>query len=376
MNPILWTPAPETVEATAMARFRDRFAERIGRPLADWEAFWQASVDELETFWLQVWEELGVVAAAPPARVLRRADTMAEAGWFEGARLNFAQNLLRRDDASPALIFHGEDGRRRELSWAALQAETAALQRTLAEAGVGAGDRVAAVLPNMPETIVGMLATAALGATWSSCSPDFGIQGILDRFGQIAPKVLIGTDGYHYAGKAIDIRSKLHEVATALPSLTRLVVVRYLDGTADVTTLPHAVAYDEIRVDEQARPAFDPVPFTQPLYILYSSGTTGKPKAIVHGVGGTLLQHLKEHKLHGDLRPGERLFYFTTCGWMMWNWLASGLAAEATLVLYDGSPFHPGPERLFELAEAEKIARLRHERQIHRRGEKVRPAPA
>jgi len=221
---------------------------------------------------------------------------------------------------------------------------------------VGVGDRVAAVVANIPEAVIGMLATAALGGTWSSCSPDFGVQGILDRFGQIEPKVLVAVDGYHYAGKPIDIRAKIAEVVRALPSVERVIVVRYLEPGADLEGIPRALAWDAVAVDPAARPRFAPVPFEQPLYILYSSGTTGKPKAIVHGVGGTLVQHLKEHKLHGDVKPGERLFYFTTCGWMMWNWMASGLAAEATLLLYDGSPFHPGPARLFELAEVEGMA--------------------
>ena len=356
MNPILWSPDPNAAAATAMAGFQRRFAERVGRPLPDWESFWRASVDEVEAFWGQVWEELGVVADTPPKRVLTDGDRMPGARWFEGARLNFARNLLKRDDATPAVIGHGEDGRRTEVSWAELQARVAAIEDVLAEAGVGAGDRVGAVVANIPEAVIAMLATAARGATWSSCSPDFGVQGILDRFGQIAPKVLVAVDGYHYAGKRIDIRAKLEDVVAALPSVERVLVVRYLDPGADVANVAKALAWDAVAVDPAARPRFTPVPFDQPLYILYSSGTTGKPKAIVHGVGGTLVQHLKEHKLHGDLKPGERLFYFTTCGWMMWNWMVTGLAAEATLLLYDGSPFHPGPERLFALAEAEGMA--------------------
>ncbi len=355
MNPILWQPRPEDAAKTAMASFGERFARRIGRPLDGWETLWQASVEAPEAFWEQVWQDLGVRARAPYTAVLRDADRMPGARWFPGARLNFAENLLRRDDATPALVAHGEDGRRRELSWAELQAEVAAVAHELAASGVGVGDRVAAVIANIPEAVVAMLATASLGATWSSCSPDFGVQGVLDRFGQIEPTVLVAVDGYHYAGRRIDIRAKVEQVARALPALRRVLVVRYLDPAADIGAIPAALAYDAIAVDPAARPSFEPVPFDQPLYVLYSSGTTGKPKAIVHGVGGTLLQHLKEHRLHGDLKPGERFFYFTTCGWMMWNWLASGLAAEATLVLFDGSPFHPGPERLFALAEAEGI---------------------
>jgi acetoacetyl-CoA synthetase len=356
MNPVLWSPDPNEAAATTMAGFRRRFGERLGRPLEDWESFWRASVDDLPAFWGQVWDELGVVADTPPTRVLTDGDRMPGARWFADARLNFARNLLRRDDATPALIAHGEDGRRREVGWSELQARVAAIAGTFAEVGVGVGDRVAAVVANIPEAVIGMLATSARGGTWSSCSPDFGVQGILDRFGQIEPKVLVAVDGYHYAGKPIDIRAKLREVVRALPSVERVLVVRYLDPAADLDPIPRALAWDAVAVDPAARPRFTPVPFEQPLYILYSSGTTGKPKAIVHGVGGTLVQHLKEHKLHGDVKPGERVFYFTTCGWMMWNWIVSALAAEATLLLYDGSPFHPGPERLFALAETEGMA--------------------
>ncbi|MEO1091069.1 MAG: acetoacetate--CoA ligase [Pseudomonadota bacterium] len=352
MNPILWEPAPERAETSRMATFRDRLGSRLGRGLADWDALWEASVEHPVAFWEQLWQDFDVRSHAPYTDVLVDGDRMPGAQWFVGARLNFAENLLRRDDDTAAIIAEGEDGRRLEMSWAELQARVAAVQIVLAEAGVGRGDRVAAVMPNIAETVVAMLATTSLGATWSSCSPDFGVQGILDRFGQIEPKVLITVDGYHYAGKTVDVRAKLQQVAASLPSLQRLLVVRYADADAVVDGLPHALAYDGIPVDPAARPCFVPVPFEHPLYVLYSSGTTGKPKAIVHGTGGVLLQHLKEHGLHGDLRPGDRLFYFTTCGWMMWNWLVSGLALEATIVLYDGSPFHPGPERMFVLAES------------------------
>ncbi len=353
MNPILWQPTSDALATSAMGRFQQRFGDRLGRPLGDWPSLWRASVDHQEDFWALVWEDLGVIADAPYTEALRDGALMPGATWFPGTTLNFARNLLRLDNARPAIIAYGEDGRREEVTWAGLQARVAALQAVLADAGVGPGDRVAAVLPNVPEAIIGMLATATLGGTWSSCSPDFGIQGILDRFGQIEPKVLMAADGYHYAGKAIDIRDKVATARRALPSVRQLVLVRYLDSAARLESIDDAIALDTVAVDPEARPSFASVPFAQPLYVLYSSGTTGKPKAIVHGVGGTLLQHLKEHKLHGDLKPGERLFYFTTCGWMMWNWLASGLASEATLVLFDGSPFHPGPERLFDLvAEA------------------------
>ncbi len=355
MNPILWKPSPAAMRNSMVWAFKERFAQRLGRDLDDWEALWQASVDHPAAFWEEVWRDGSVVAHAPYRHVLTHPERMPRARWFEGATLNFAENLLRRDDTSPAIVAHGEDGRRTEIAWHELQARVAALEAALSDAGVVAGDRVAGIVPNIPEAAIAMLATAALGATWSSCSPDFGVQGVLDRFGQIEPKVLVAVDGYHYAGKSLDIRAKVAEVAKALPSLRRVVVHRYLDEAADLATIPHSLAWDTLPHDPSARPSFVAVPFDHPLYVLYSSGTTGKPKAIVHGTGGVLLQHLKEHRLHGDLTPGERLFYFTTCGWMMWNWLVSGLACGATLVLFDGSPFHPGPERLFDLAEQEGV---------------------
>ena len=283
---------------------------------------------------------------------------MPDAQWFPGATLNFAEHLLRRRDGHPALVAVGEDGSREQLSHAQLAAHVAGLQRALHNAGVGIGDRVAAFMPNTWQTVVGVLATASLGATWSSCSPDFGTQGFIDRFGQIEPKVLIAAAGYRYAGKRIDLTDKLNEILPQLPSLERLVIVPYSRVEARPTDYKSAALTTLWQDFYQpgGAPQFTPVPFDQPLYILYSSGTTGVPKCIVHGVGGTLLQHVKELGLHTDLGPDDTLFYYTTCGWMMWNWLISGLALGATLVLYDGSPFHPEPARLIDLIDAEDIS--------------------
>ena len=277
------------------------------------------------------------------------------ATWFAGTRLNFAENLLRGTGVGPAIIAWDERGRRRELSWDQLRAEVARVADGLRAAGIVAGDRVAGFMPNLPEAIVAMLAATSLGATWSSCSPDFGIRGVLDRFGQIAPKVLFTVDGYCYGGKTLDSIGRIAGILESLPSVTCVVVVANVSPRPDLARLPAARHYEEFGGPD-ATLRFERLPFDHPLYILYSSGTTGVPKCIVHGAGGTLLQHLKEHQLHSDVHPGERLFFFTTCGWMMWNWLASALASQVTVVLFDGSPFHPDEGVLWRLASEERVA--------------------
>jgi acetoacetyl-CoA synthetase len=352
MSEILWRPSAERAAATQIAALaREQGFE--GPDAVD--RLWRWSVENPEAFWRRVWELGGVKASRPADAVLENPAAMPGAKWFPGARLNFAENLLRRDDATPALIFAGEDGSRRELSWADLRREVRALAAALAADGVGVGDRVAGYMPNIPETIVAMLATTALGAVWSSASPDFGVDGVLDRFGQIGPKVLVSVDGYRYAGKAIDIRDKVARVADGLPGLRRAVLVPFLDPGADPGPVAGGVMHADYKKADAPPLAFAQLPFDHPVYILYSSGTTGKPKAIVHGAGGTLLQHVKEHRFHCDTRPGDRVFYFTTCGWMMWNWLVGGLACEETLVLFDGSPFHPKPDVLWDMAAAERV---------------------
>ena len=352
----LWRPSEARMATHPMTRFRAAAAGRAGRALPDHDALHAWSLEDRAGFWDLVWDFGGVVGDKGE-RHLVDGDRMPGARFFPDATLNFAENLLKKTGAEDALVFWGEERVKRRLSWDGLHALVSRLQQALVAAGVGPGDRVAAMMPNMPETIAAMLATASIGAVWSSCSPDFGPRGVLDRFGQIEPTVFIACDGYYYAGKTIDIAAKLQEIVPALPSLKAAVIVPYL-GTASAVaaSLPKGVALDDLIAPFAAKAvAFTPMPFGAPLYVMFSSGTTGVPKCIVHSAGGTLLQHIKEIHLHCGIGDGDRLFYFTTCGWMMWNWLASGLATGATLLLYDGSPFHPDGNILFDYADAERM---------------------
>ena len=357
----LWTPTPQRVENALITAFARRVETRHGFRFADYPALWRWSIDRPERFWGEVWDDGGILGRRGE-RVLVDASRMPGAKYFPDATLNYARNLIeRRDpgDAGDALVFRGEDKARSRLSHAALRDAVSRFAQALAAAGVVQGDRVAAMMPNLPETIVAMLGGASRGAIWSSCSPDFGVQGVLDRFGQIEPKVLVTVDGYWYNGKPVAILDKVADIVAKLPSVERVVVVPYLGaaaGPGDPAPVRGALAWEDFIAPHAPAPIeYAELPFSHPLYILYSSGTTGVPKCIVHGAGGALLQHVKEHRLHCDVKPGDRLFYYTTCGWMMWNWLLSGLAAGATLLLYDGSPFVRAGRVLWDYADEERM---------------------
>jgi len=340
---VVWTPSPDRAAATLLARF----ARGAPTTPAAYDELWRWSIDDPGAFWSRVWDECGVVAARAPDAVLEDP-RMPGARWFRGARLNVAANLLRRRDDAVAVVGAGEGRDDEAVTWRDLAARVARAQAGLAARGVGPGDRVAALVPNAVETLVLMLASTSLGAVWSSCSPDFGPLGVVDRFRQIAPAVLVVADGYRYNGTVYRLQDKVGAILAAIPSVRHVVVLDVVG--AGLTVDREAVAYADLLAGDATEPSFADLPADHPLYILYSSGTTGMPKSIVHGAAGTLVTHLKEHQLHSDVRPGDVVTWFTTCGWMMWNWLVSGLASGATVVLYDGSPTYPDVGTLWRLA--------------------------
>jgi acetoacetyl-CoA synthetase len=352
----LWEPPAELVERARLTEYMRWLAAERGLELADYDALWRWSVEDVEGFWASIWDFFEVQADGGYDRVLGNRE-MPGAEWFSGARLNYAEHVFAgKEDGEPAILHASELRELDELTWGELRAQVAAVAAGLRELGVERGDRVVAYVPNIPEAIVAFLATASIGAVWSSCSPDFGPASVIDRFAQIEPKVLFAVDGYRYGGKDFDRRDTIAELQEAMPSLVRTVVLPYLDPSPDLSPLSDATRWDELlAAGEDAGLAFERVPFEHPLWVLYSSGTTGLPKAIVQGQGGILLEHLKKLHLHVDAHPGDRLFWFTTTGWMMWNFLVSGLLTRAAIVLYDGSPGHPDMSVLWELADRAEV---------------------
>ncbi len=354
MSAPLWTPSPARIAASNLTRFAKHLEQSEGVSVSEYNDLHQWSVDHPERFWSAVWDFTGVLASEPATAVLG-STTMPGAEWFPGARLNFAENLLRFRDDRPAIVQVNEAGERQSWTYAQLADHVRELAGRFREWGVGKGDRVAALMPNRVEAVITMLAATSVGAIYSSCSPDFGFNGVMDRFGQIAPKVLVAPDGVRYGGKTFNTLARVHEVASAITAIEHIIVVPVVDPTPDVSTLRGAVLWPQALKADAPELTFEALPFDHPLYILYSSGTTGVPKCIVHGAGGTLLQHAKELVLQSDLGRDDVLFYFTTCGWMMWNWLVSGLSVGCSVVLYDGSPGFPDLRTLWQMAETEGV---------------------
>lgn len=356
MGKLLWSPDAQRVKQTNLYRFMHVINETFGCNFSAYEPLYQWSVENIADFWAAFWDFAPIIASASYDQVIADPAKMPGANWFAGARLNFAENLLRYRDQQTAIKFQGEDKVFRELTYAQLYDETARVALSLRQLGVRAGDRVAGFMPNMPETIITMLAAASIGAIWSSCSPDFGIKGVMDRFGQIRPKVLFTANGYWFKGKALDSLQRIKEILEQLGGVEKVVVVPYTDTAPDISAIPNAVSYDRFKsAEDNLDIEFEQLPFDHPLYIMYSSGTTGLPKCMVQSAGGVLINQMKELVLHTDLKREDTIFYFTTCGWMMWNWLTCSLAAGATVQLYDGNPFHPDPGALWRMAQDQRV---------------------
>ncbi len=354
-NKIMWKPSDQQVSEAQLTRFRLLVNKKYNLSLENYDDLYQWSLENASDFWAEMWSFGNVISQLDYTTVIDDLTKMPGAKWFKGARLNYAENLLRFRDDRIAIHFQGEDQIKRSLTYSELYLQVAKTAHALQAAGVKPGDRVAGFIPNLPEAIIAMLAASSLGAIWSSSSPDFGIKGVLDRFSQIEPKIIIAADGYFYGGKRFDSLEKLNGILAELPSVEKVVVIPYT-STPDLSGVDNSVLWDEFIQNDATEISFAALPFDHPLYIMYSSGTTGLPKSIVHSAGGTLIQHLKELLLHCDLKQDDVIFYYSTCGWMMWNWLVSSLAVGATLVLYDGNPIFPGEDTLWQMADDLEIS--------------------
>jgi len=349
-NQVMWKPKDKQVSEAQMTQFRLRVNTKFRLNLKTYAELYQWSLDSATDFWSEMWAFGGIISHSDFTCVVDDPGKMPGAQWFKDATLNYAENLLRFRDDQIAIQFRGEDQVQRSLTYAELYGQVAKTAAAMKAMGLQQGDRVAGFIPNLPEAIIAMLAAASIGAIWSSSSPDFGIKGVLDRFSQIEPKIIFAADGYFYGGKRFDSLKKLTGILAKLPSVEKVVIIPYT-SLPDLSGMSNSMLWNNFLDNDASEVSFIPLPFDHPLYIMYSSGTTGLPKSIVHSAGGTLIQHLKELQLHCDLKREDTIFYFTTCGWMMWNWLVSSLAVGATLVLYDGNPFYPGPEALWQIAE-------------------------
>ncbi|OQY00374.1 MAG: acetoacetate--CoA ligase [Desulfobacteraceae bacterium 4572_130] len=356
MAKMLWQPSEKRIKNSNMYSFMQKINKKYNKNFDNYNSLYNWSIENLEDFWAEMWDFAEIIASKKYNKIIDDPSKMPGAKWFKGAYLNFAENLLRFRNDNTALIFRGEDKIRKTLTYNQLYNETSKIAFSLKQAGIKPGDRVVGFMPNMPETIIAMLAATSIGATWSSCSPDFGIKGVLDRFGQTKPKILFGADGYFFKGKPLSSLEKISGISKEIPSIEKIVIVPYINENPDIEKISNGVLYKNFMAKENQEIEFEQLPFDHPLYVMYSSGTTGLPKCMVQSAGGVLMHQIKELMLHTNLKQQDTIFYFTTCGWMMWNWLSTSLATGATLVLFDGNPFHPGPDALWQMAQDEKIS--------------------
>ena len=356
MNTILWKPSKDQINSSQLEAFRLQVNSRFNLKIENYSELHSWSISNINDFWKAIWGFMAIKCSSNYNQVVDDENKMPGAKWFDGLLFNFAENLLRIKSDKAAIIFQSENADSKIISYNELYDEVEKVASTLRKMGIKNGDRIVGIMPNLAETVIAMLATTSIGAIWSSCSPDFGTQGILDRFTQINPKIIFASDGYFYKGKSFDSLNKLKDLLNHLPSVRKVIITPFVRENPDISSINNSLVWNDF-IDPKPNPIiFEQVPFDHPLYIMYSSGTTGKPKSIVHGAGGTLIQHLKELRLHTDININDTVFYFTTCGWMMWNWLVSNLAIGSTILLYDGSPFHPDRNSMWDMIDNYKVS--------------------